>query len=89
MFTHDFEDWLVGLSLIIAVAVPIGLRALTSPIASEAIAAVSVEPQYKITITARRVPAQCKGLAFSAAPAACEAYLGGDTTMVIRERSAQ
>ena len=86
MIAHDFEDWLIGLSLLIAVSLPLTLQLLSAPLAGEAIAAVSNEPAYRVTVVAKRVPAACKGLNLAAAPADCRAYLSGETTMTMDAR---
>jgi hypothetical protein len=87
MVVQDFEDWLMGLTFAAAAAVTIGAHILATPIAGEANAAVLAEPpQYALTITAKRIPAECKGLDIKRAPAHCAASLSGDTTWTMTER---
>ena len=90
MVLQDFEDWLMGLTFAAAAAVTIGAHILATPIAGEANAAALAEPpQYALTITAKRIPAECKGLSVKSAPAHCAAALSGDTTWTMTERDAK
>lgn len=80
---RNWEDWAIGLSLAVAVGMGLTLNTAKPPtLAGDAIAAETIAPQYSLTVTAKRLPAHCKGLADNAVvPADCAALLNsGDVT---------
>jgi Flp pilus assembly protein CpaB len=60
MSMQSFEDWLIGAASAAAVAGVFAAHALTTPIVSDAVAAEKIAPDYRITVTAKRLPAICK-----------------------------
>lgn len=66
MLMQSFEDWLIGAASAVAVAGVFAAHALTTPLVSDAIAAEKIGPDYRITVTAKRLPAICKSDATAA-----------------------
>jgi len=88
MRMSDWEDIALPLTLVFAVAFTLTLRheiALPSP-ATEAIAATESQPDYVMTITAKRLPPGCR-----AAPhtPSCRQYLAGEARVEMREGDAR
>ena len=81
MKTSNWEDWAIGLSLVAAVSVGMAMHEVRAP--SFAPEAVAAEPaDYVMTITAKRLPAECKGSAWHAVPAYCTALRNEGTISV-------
>jgi len=74
----------MGFSLVAATAGTLAAHALATPITSEAVASAIDKPQYTLTVTAKRLPAECKGQKAESAPSHCLSYLNGDATMEMR-----
>jgi hypothetical protein len=83
MNTQSFEDWLIGATAAVAVAVTLGAHVVTMPIAATANAAEYVTPAYTLTITAQRLPAACKSVA-TKRTVACQAYGAATEVMTVR-----
>lgn len=81
---RNWEDWAIGLSVAAAAALALTVNTARAPLlAGDAIAAEHITPQYAMTVTAKRLPAHCKGFAEGAAiPADCAALLNGTTVSV-------
>jgi hypothetical protein len=61
MASHGFEDWLIGTASAIAVVGTLAAHVLSGPITSTAYAAEpEAQAAYTITVTAKRLPSQCK-----------------------------
>lgn len=87
MLTRNWEDWAMGLSIAAAAALALTLNSAPSPsFTTEAVAAEKIEPGYVMTITSKRLPAECKGLSQDAMPAHCAAILDGQTISVRANR---
>jgi len=82
MISRNWEDWAMGLSIAAAAAFALTMNSARGPaIAGDAVAAEPAD--YVMTITAKRLPAHCKGLSQGAAmPADCAAILDGATISV-------
>lgn len=80
MFSRNWEDWALALPLAIVpvVALTFG-EARTPSFATEAIAAEQSKPDYVMTITGKRLPAECKGVAETNLTAHCVALLDSAT----------
>ena len=77
--------WAFPLTFAFAVAVPFALHhAIPLPAIAAAAAAMPSEPDYVMTITAKRLPTQCRGLSVHALHAACAPYLAGDAVVEMR-----
>lgn len=83
MMMQSFEDWLIGVASVAAVAGVFGAHMLTTPLASEAIAAEPVVPAYSFVVTGKRKPAICKT---EAGAKAAECRSTGETTVEITAR---
>lgn len=79
MKSSNWEDWAMGLSFAAAAALAVFVVQSVTP--SFATAAVAAEqPAYVMTITAKRLPAECK--AGKVLPANCAALFGAETVEV-------
>jgi hypothetical protein len=87
MRKYGWEDFALPLMLVFAVTFALTLRhQLTLPSAvTPAMAATETtqHPDYVITVTAKRIPAECRSAATRTA--ACDRFLAGDTRMELRE----
>ena len=80
--TRNWEDWTFGLSL--AAAVVVGLAAHEARTPTFAGAAIAAEPaDYAMTITAKRLPAECKGQPAYRLSAQCRALMDDVTVTVL------
>jgi hypothetical protein len=88
MKTRNWEDWMFGASLIAAVAAGLALSEVRAPsFTSEAIAAEEAAGvQYVMTVTARRLPAECKGVPEAKMSPNCLAIVYGATDSMRRIR---
>ena len=87
MRRYGWEDFALPLTLVFAITFALTLRQqLTLPEAvTPALAAGAIQPGYMITVTAKRVPRECRT---AAAPApACASILAGETRMEMRENT--
>jgi hypothetical protein len=85
MFSRNWEDWalLMPLALVPVVALSFG-EARTPSFTTEAIAAEKNKAQYVMTVTAKRLPTECKGVAEKDLTAECLALIDG-TTVTMRK----
>jgi hypothetical protein len=85
MFSRNWEDWalMMPLALVPVVALSFG-EARTPSFATDAIAAEQNKAQYVMTVTAKRLPAECKGVAEKDLSAECLALIDG-TTVTMRK----
>ena len=85
MRKYGWEDFALPLMLVFAVTFALTLRhQLTLPAAATpAMAATEVQPDYVITVTAKRLPAECRNAA-TRTPS-CDRFLAGDARMELRE----
>jgi hypothetical protein len=76
MFSRNWEDWAMAmpLALVPVVALTFG-EARTPSFTTDAIAAEQSKPDYVMTITGKRLPAECKGVAEEHIPVHCVALL--------------
>lgn len=85
MFSRNWEDWAMAMPLAIVPVVALAFGEARAPsFAAEAIAAEQSKPHYVMTITGKRLPAECKGVAEKDLPAHCVALLDG-TTVTMRK----
>jgi hypothetical protein len=85
MFMRNWEDWAMAAPL--AVVAGLGFAASdtrTPSFASDAIAAEASKADYVMTVTAKRLPAECKGVAETALPKHCIVLMDG-TTITMRQ----
>ena len=88
MRMSGFEDAALPLLLVFAVAFSLTLRheiTLPAP-AGQAVAATEAQPDYVMTITAKRLPPECKA---ATRPTRCDAILAGDARVEMREGNAR
>lgn len=82
MNSHNWEDWGFVLSLAAAVALAVGLSTSHAPNFASAAIAAEQPAKYAMTITAKRWPAECKGLVGNLIPAHCAALIDAQTVSV-------
>jgi len=89
MRKYGWEDFALPLVLVFAVTFALTLRHQISlpTAATSAMASTEVQPDYVITVTAKRLPHECKGAA--AHTPSCDRFLAGDARMEIREGTAR
>jgi hypothetical protein len=85
MFSRNWEDWalMMPLAIVPVVALSFG-EARTPSFATDAIAAEQNKAQYVMTVTGKRLPAECKGVAETNLSAHCLALMNG-TTVTMRK----
>ena len=91
MRKYGWEDFALPLTLVFAVTFALTLRHqinLPAPVGS-AVAATDVQPDYVMTITARRLPGDCRARSASLMPASCQPYLTGDAVVEMHEQSSR
>ena len=87
MVSRNWEDWAFGVSLAAAAALGLTLHEVRAPsFAAEAVAAEQTRADYVMTITAHRLPAECKGVSQPAMPASCAALLDSATISMRQNR---
>jgi hypothetical protein len=87
MEMRNWEDWALGLTFVAAAALAVTLSEARSP--SYMMAAIAGErsgPVDVITVTAKRLPAECKGLSASTMTAKCAALIDNATISVTETR---
>lgn len=85
MFSRNWEDWALAMPLAIVPVVALSFGEVGAPtFATNAIAAEQSKPQYLMTVTGKRLPADCKGVAEKDLAAHCIALLDG-TTVTMRK----
>jgi hypothetical protein len=78
------EEWTFVLSFVAAIAIAVALHGNEAPsFATEATAAVRNAPDYVMTVTAKRLPAECKGVNLSSS-LACAAFVDANTTVDVK-----
>ena len=81
MMTRNWEDWAIGLSLAAAAALRLALHEVRAPsFAPDAVAAE--RPDYVMTVTAKRLPPECKDLTSRTLSAHCAAAFDNSTISV-------
>ena len=84
MLSRNWEDWTFGLTVAAALALALAMSEAGAPsFLRDAIAGEYAGPEYSITVTAKRLPAECKGAATYAAASNCAA-LFDNTRVTIR-----
>jgi len=84
---RNWEDWAMAMPLALVPVLALTLGEARGPsLASEAIAAEQPKPQYMMTITAKRLPAECRGIAEESLPAHCLAVLDATTVTMRKTR---
>jgi len=88
MRVSGWEDFALPLMLVFAVAFALTLRhEISLPAAAPEAMAAQMQPDYVMTITAKRLPAACRNAA-TRAPS-CASLLAGDARVEVREGSAR
>jgi hypothetical protein len=83
MESRNWEDWALGLTFVGAAALAMTLHEVRAPsFLTAAIAGERTVPAYVMTVTAQRLPAECKGIVGRALPANCAAIIDGATVSV-------
>ncbi len=82
----SWDVWALPASIAFAILAVLLLRFpfLFAPITTAA-AADPVQPDYVMTITAKRLPPECRGGSQHILPAACTPFLEGNATIHMRE----
>lgn len=87
MAGRNWEDWTLGLSFAVAAVVGLSLYQGPSPsLTSAAVASEQTGPKYVMTVTAKRLPAECKVANINARPAYCASLLDNEWTSMRRVR---
>jgi hypothetical protein len=87
MAGRNWEDWALALPFAAAAVVGLALNPAPSPsLTSAAVASDQVGPKYVMTVTAKRLPAECKIANVAARPAYCVALLDNEWTSMRRVR---
>lgn len=79
---RNWEDWAFGLTFAAAIAIALGMNASRAPSFTTDAIAAEQPVKYAMTITAKRLPAECKGLVGKVVPAVCTALLDAQTISV-------
>lgn len=87
MRTSGMEDWALGFLLVFAVAFTATLQQARHGIEANAAPAEQV-PEYAMTITAKRLPAVCKGEVASENTLYCAPFLEASTIIEMHETAA-
>ncbi|MCE9523538.1 MAG: hypothetical protein K8S25_14040 [Alphaproteobacteria bacterium] len=86
MSAYKIEEWTFGLSFVFAAAFALALHGQEAPsLTTQANAAVNSAPAYIMTVTAKRLPAECKGLSM-ASSASCASFADANTKVELRAR---
>ena len=83
MRTSGMEDWALAATLVFAIAFGVTINEAKHFRAQAATAAAT--PQYSMTITAKRLPTSCKGVAATANAADCAKYLQAEAVVEMHE----
>jgi hypothetical protein len=82
MHWRNWEAWMFAITVATAIVSVLALSESRAPgFVSQAIAGERHSPAYTITVTAKRLPAECKGAVDTATAARCDAIR--DTTTVV------
>lgn len=88
MRTSGIEDWALAATLVFAIAFAVTMDQARHHRAIAATAeAATATPSFEMTITAKRLPAACKGAAALTNAADCAKYLQADAVVEMRETS--
>lgn len=80
MTSNNWEDWALGLPLAAAAAIALTFAGAQTPsFATVANAAEQSKPDYVMTVTGKRLPADCHGVEDAALPAHCVAMINATT----------
>ena len=87
MRKYGWEDFALPLMVVFAVTFALTLRQqINVPAAiGPAVAETNLQPGYVITVTAKRLPAECRGVGAHAP--SCDRILAGETRMEMRENN--
>lgn len=83
-----WEHCALPATFVLALVVVFELHHVSSPVGTAQAAAAS-KPDYVMTITARRLPGECRARSASLMPASCRPYLTGDAVVEMREQSSR
>lgn len=84
MRTSGVEDWALAATFVFALAFATTIHEARHFTASAATAEANSTPEYAMTITAKRLPASCKGAALTANPD-CSKFLQADAVVEMHE----
>ena len=87
MRRSGIEDWALGATFIFALAFAVTIHEAPHFRANAATEASEPAPQFEMTVTAKRLPAACKGEALTT-NADCSKLLHADATVEMHETSA-
>lgn len=80
MTSNNWEDWALALPLAVATVLALTFAGTRAPsFATAANAAEQGKPDYVMTITGKRLPADCRGVDDAALPAHCVALINATT----------
>ena len=80
MIWRNWEEWMFALTIATSIASVLALNEVRTPsFVTAAVAGQPNTPAYTITVTAKRLPAECKGIADTAMPAHCAAIRDATT----------
>jgi hypothetical protein len=86
MFSN-WEDWAMAMPLALVPVLALTFGEARAPaFATVAVAAEHAGPQYLMTITGKRLPAECKGVAEDALSAHCRALIDSTTVTMRKTR---
>jgi hypothetical protein len=90
MRMSGIEDWALALTLVFALAFTVTINQARHFQAANAtsVAQADQAPQYVMTITAKRLPAVCKGAAGAANAVYCATFLEADAVIEMHETAA-
>jgi hypothetical protein len=83
MRTSGMEDWALAATFVFALAFGVTINEAKHFKANAATAEAA--PEYTMTITAKRLPASCKGTAATTNAADCAKYLQADAVVEMHE----
>ncbi|MBI1212347.1 MAG: hypothetical protein GC190_12855 [Alphaproteobacteria bacterium] len=86
MRTSSIENWALPATLVFALAFVATVREAGHFQANAATAETSMTPHYVMTVTAKRLPASCKGAALKSNPD-CLSALNADAVVEMHEAS--
>lgn len=87
MAGRNWEDWALGLPIAAAAVIGLSLSQGPSPsLTSTAVASEPIRPHYVMTITAKRLPAECKIANVAARPTYCAGLADNEWTSMRRVR---
>lgn len=86
MRTSGIEDWALAATFVFALAFAVTIHE-SGHFQANAATEMAVAPQYEMTVTAKRLPASCKGAALTS-NADCQKLLQADAVVEMHETSA-